>query len=268
MIVFPNCKINIGLNIIRKREDGYHDLETVFFPIPFNDVLEIITSDKTELIVTGRTVNPDSNLCSKAYNLLKQDFPELPPVKIHLHKIIPLGAGLGGGSSDAAFTLQLLNEKFKLNIKNQQLINYALLLGSDCPFFIINKPCLAISRGEILEPIKINLSKYKILIIYPGIHIDTKWAFSRIVPQQSKLSVKEIITHPIETWKDNLKNDFETPVFAKYPEIMKIKNDLYKQGAAYASLSGSGSTVYGIFMKNNYIDTGKWKNYFYKVFEF
>ena len=146
MIVFPNCKINLGLNIIRRREDGYHDLETVFLPIPFTDVLEIISSDKTELAVTGLPVNANDNLCSRAYYLLQKDFPDLPPVKMHLHKVIPLGAGLGGGSSDAAFTLQLLNEKFKLNLKYYQLIDYALQLGSDCPFFIINKPCFATGR--------------------------------------------------------------------------------------------------------------------------
>jgi 4-diphosphocytidyl-2-C-methyl-D-erythritol kinase len=279
MIVFPNCKINLGLNIIRKREDGYHDLETIFLPISFTDVLEIIISEnKTagvlhlegvgHLAVTGLPVNAYDNLCIKAYNLLKQDFPDLPPVKMHLHKVIPLGAGLGGGSSDAAFTLQLLNEKFKLKVKIEQLIDYALRVGSDCPFFIINDPCFATSRGEILQPINIDLTNYKILIVNPGIHIDTKWAFSKVVLHERKISIKEIVTQPIETWKDQLQNDFELPVFTAYPEIKKIKNDLYEQGAIYASLSGSGSSVFGIFSKETNIQYSANKKYFQKIIEF
>ena len=279
MIVFPNCKINLGLNIIRKREDGYHDLETIFLPISFTDVLEIIISEnKTtgvlhlegvgHLAVTGLPVNADDNLCIKAYNLLKQDFPDLPPVKMHLHKVIPIGAGLGGGSSDAAFTLQLLNEKFKLKVKIEQLIDYALRVGSDCPFFIINDPCFATSRGEILQPINIDLTNYKILIVNPGIHIDTKWAFSKVVPHERKISIKEIVTQPIETWKDQLQNDFELPVFTAYPEIKKIKNDLYEQGAIYASLSGSGSSVFGIFSKETNIQYTQNDKYFHKIIDF
>ena len=267
MIAFPNCKINLGLYIIRKREDGYHDLETVFLPIPFTDVLEI-ASDKTEFTVTGLPVSADeNNLCIKAYNLLKQNFPDLPAIKMHLHKVIPLGAGLGGGSADAAFTLQLLNEKFKLNLKTEQLIDYALRLGSDGPFFIINKPCFATGRGEILQPINIDLTNYKLLIVNPGIHIDTKWAFSKITPQETTVSIKEIVKQPIETWKDQLQNNFEIPVFAEYPEIEKIKNVLYEKGAVYASLSGSGSSLYGIFRKEDNI---KYQNnkYFHKIIPF
>lgn len=270
MIAFPNCKINLGLNIIRKREDGFHDLETVFLPVPFTDVLEILPSDKTDQIATGFTitglpVDPGSNLCIKAYDLLKRDFPGLPAIKMHLHKAIPLGAGLGGGSSDAAFTLQLLNEKCKLNLKTEQLIDYALRLGSDAPFFIINKPCYATGRGEILQPIKIDLTTYKLLIINPGIHIDTKWAFTKISPKEPNISIKEIMSQPIENWKELLHNDFELPVFAEYPEIAKLKNELYRQGAKYASLSGSGSTVYGIFKIDDTIDNSKWNNYYYKI---
>jgi len=270
MIVFPNCKINLGLNIIRKREDGYHDLETIFLPIPFTDVLEIIISENKiiEFSVTGLPVNADDNLCIKAYNLLKQDFPDLPPGKMHLHKVIPIGAGLGGGSSDAAFTLQLLNEKFKLKVKIEQLIDYALRVGSDCPFFIINDPCFATSRGEILQPINIDLTNYKILIVNPGIHIDTKWAFSKVVPHERKISIKEIVTQPMDTWKDQLLNDFELPVFTAYPEIKKIKNDLYEQGAIYASLSGSGSSVFGIFSKETNIQYTQNDKYFHKIIDF
>ncbi|MDB5200207.1 MAG: 4-(cytidine 5-diphospho)-2-C-methyl-D-erythritol kinase [Chitinophagaceae bacterium] len=267
MIAFPNCKINLGLNIIRKREDGYHDLETVFLPVPFTDVLEIIASDKIEFAVTGFHVDTTDNLCIKAYNLLKKDFPELPAIKMHLHKAIPLGAGLGGGSSDAAFTLQLLNEKFKLNLKTEQLLDHALQLGSDGPFFILNKPCFAIGRGEILQPINIDLSNYKLLLVNPGIHINTKWAFTKITPQEPKVSIKEIITQPLETWKAQLKNDFEVPVFAEYPEIEKLKNDLYMQGALYASMSGSGSTVFGIFSKETNIQYIQNDKYFYKVID-
>ncbi|HUS03413.1 MAG TPA: 4-(cytidine 5'-diphospho)-2-C-methyl-D-erythritol kinase [Chitinophagaceae bacterium] len=273
MISFPNCKINLGLHIIRKREDDYHDLETVFYPISFTDVVEIIDpgvlhlEGVAHLVFTGLPVDVTDNLCIKAYNLLKQDLPQLPAIKMHLHKAIPLGAGLGGGSSDAAFTLQLLNEKFKLNLKTEQLLDYALRLGSDCPFFIINKPCFATGRGEILQTINIDLTSYKLLIINPGIHIDTKWAFSKITPKEPKTSIKEIITQSLETWKEQLKNDFEVPVFEEYPEIGELKIDLYQQGAVYASMSGSGSTVYGIFKKDAAIDNSKWNNYFCKTID-
>lgn len=273
MISFPNCKINLGLHILRKREDGYHDLEIVFLPIPVTDVLEILPSDKTDpmaigFTVTGLHVDTTDNLCIKAYNLLKRDFPGLPAIKMHLHKAIPLGAGLGGGSSDAAFTLHLLNDKFKLDLKTEQLLDYALRLGSDVPFFIINKPCFATGRGEILQQINIDLANYKIIIVNPGIHIDTKWAFTKITPKEPGVSIKEIIAQPIETWKEQLHNDFEAPVFAEHPETGKIKHDFYQQGAVYASLSGSGSSVYGIFNKDDTIDNSKWNNYFYKITDF
>jgi 4-diphosphocytidyl-2-C-methyl-D-erythritol kinase len=183
---------------------------------------------------------------------------------MHVHKVIPMGAGLGGGSADAAFTLQMLNEIFKLNLKSEQLLEYALQLGSDGPFFIINKPCFATSRGEMLQPIHIDLTNYKILIVNPGIHIDTKWAFSRIIPQERKISIKEIVQQPMETWKAQLQNDFETSVFAEYPEIEKIKTTLYELGAEYASLSGSGSSVYGIFQKEKNVEY-KEDKYFKKL---
>jgi 4-diphosphocytidyl-2-C-methyl-D-erythritol kinase len=185
-----------------------------------------------------------------------------------LHKVIPLGAGLGGGSSDGAFTLKLINEKFNLDLKIEELLDYALRLGSDCPFFIINEPSFATSRGEILQPINIDLTNYKILMVNPGIHIDTKWAFSKIIPHAPNVSIKEVIKQPIETWKDQLQNDFEVSVFAEYPEIGKLKSELYQQGAVYASLSGSGSTVYGIFKKNDVVNIGRWSNYFYKIIDF
>ena len=267
MIVFPNCKINLGLNIIRKREDGFHDLETIFLPIPFTDVLEIIPSDKTELIVTGIPVDANNNLCIKAYHLLQRKFPDLPSIKMHLHKVIPMGAGLGGGSSDAAFVLHLMNEKFQLDLKIEELTEFALQLGSDCPFFIINKPCFATSRGEVLQPIDIDLANHKILIVNPHIHIDTKWAFSKITPQEKRISVKQIIAQPIESWREDLQNDFEVPVFAEYPEIKNIKDELYDLGATYASLSGSGSSMYAIFLKEKNIEYTQNDKYFYKLID-
>lgn len=280
MLCFPNCKINLGLRILGKRTDGYHNLETVFFPINFTDALEIIPNKQhtgIEFTVTGLTVDgtPEDNLCVKAWQLLKKDLPHLAPVKIHLHKVIPMGAGLGGGSADAAYMLRLLNEKFNLLLSNQQLMSYALQLGSDCPFFIINKPCFATGRGEVLEEIALDLSKYKIVIINPRIHVNTGWAFAELAkgsdgskpaaPSPSDPSLKYIIQQPIETWKDVLKNDFEKPVSKAHPQIREIKEYLYGQGAIYAAMSGSGSTVFGIFDKNIATITAPDPNYFMKI---
>lgn len=266
MIIFPNCKINLGLTVLRKREDGYHDLETIFYPVPAKDVLEVVTSsqslvsDNVTFTSSGLPVDGPvtDNLCIKAYHLLKKDFPQLPPVHMHLHKTIPIGAGLGGGSSNGAFTLKLLNDKFNLNIPRQQLISYALELGSDCPFFVVNKPCFARGRGELLEEIAIDLSLYSFILVNPGIHINTGWAFSNIIPaelrkESGKISLKDAIQEPINAWKDHLINDFEKPVFDLYPEIKEIRDTLYKEGALYASMSGTGSTVFGIFDKNKQI---------------
>lgn len=270
MLVFPNCKINLGLHILNKREDGFHNLETVFYPVPLKDILELIpnTDNKNDIEFTGTGLavdgNPEDNLCVKAYHILKKDFPQLPPVKVHLHKTIPMGAGLGGGSADAAFMLKLINDKFHLNIPTDQLINYALQLGSDCPFFIINKPCIGTGRGEVLEEVSLDLSSYKMILINPGIHINTGWAFSNINPAAVKKSIKEIIQQPVETWKDELQNDFEKPVSSAHPQIKEIKEALYKQGSLYAAMSGSGSTVFGI--SDRAIDTTPFenKNYFIK----
>jgi len=266
MVTFPNCKINLGLNITGKRPDGYHNLETIFFPITIKDVLEIISADKTELTLSGNGIDipAEENICIKAYQLLKKDFSELPAIKIHLHKTIPSGAGLGGGSADGSFILKMLNDKYQLNLFTDQLISYGLQLGSDCPFFIINKPCLATSRGEILEEIKIDLSAYKILIINPGIHINTGWAFTQLTPALPAKSIKEIIQQPISTWKDELKNDFEEPVFKQYPEIRSIKETLYNNGAIYAAMSGSGSSVFGLFEKEKKVKIDFPENYFTK----
>jgi 4-diphosphocytidyl-2-C-methyl-D-erythritol kinase len=272
MIVFPNCKINLGLNILRKRSDGYHDLETIYYPLPLTDSLEIIENKEpvksplfpftcSGLPIEGK---PSSNLCVKAYRMLKLDFPLINSVKIHLHKVIPAGAGLGGGSADAAFSLLVLNEIFKLQLSTEQLIEYAAELGSDCPFFIINKPCFARSRGEKLEEIQLDLSAYKFIIVNPGIHIDTGRAFLNIIPAEPEKSVKDVIAGPVHKWKDELKNDFEKIIFLQHREIVDIKDTFYSKGAIYASMSGSGSTVFGIFPKEQQVDISFPVNYFVK----
>ena len=267
MVSFPNCKINLGLNIVNKRDEGYHDIETVFFPIQLKDVFEIIEKEKFEFSTSGFSIEgePEKNLCIKAYNLLKNDFPQLPAIQMHLHKAIPMGAGLGGGSADGAFALKLLNKKFELSLSEKQLINYSLQLGSDCPFFILNKPCFATGRGEILEQTEMDLSEYKFLIVHPPIHISTAWAFTSIKAMRPIKSIKKIIQQPISTWKAELINDFEKPVFEKYPEIKNIKDKLYNAGAIYASMSGSGSAGYGIFKKENAISISFPENYFVKT---
>jgi len=266
MLVFPNCKINLGLIITGKRDDGYHNIETVFYPVQLNDALEIIHSTgpgklpETVYTHSGAPIDGEEkdNLCIKAYHLLKKDFPQLPAVKIHLHKAIPMGAGLGGGSADAAFTLIALNEKYALNLSNDQLLSYALQLGSDCPFFIINKPCIATGRGEILQSINVALSGYQLILVNPGIQVNTRWAFSQLNIDPDELTTKAapykllqtIISQPVSYWKDGLINDFEKPVFEKYPEIKAIKEAFYEKGALFASMSGSGSSAYGIFDNN------------------
>ncbi len=252
MVLFPNAKINLGLNVIRKRPDGYHDLETVFCPVNLKDALEVIPSAETAFHLSGLPVkgNTVDNLCLKAYQLLKKNFPDLPFVNIHLHKAIPMGAGLGGGSADGAFMLAMLDKQFQLHLTQQQLIDYALRLGSDCPFFIINKPCFAAGRGEILSLVELNLWSYKIVLINPGIHISTKEAFSNLIPLIPEKSIRQIISQPIFAWKNELVNDFEMNVFKLFPEIKEIKNNLYDGGAIYASMTGSGSSVFGIFEAN------------------
>ncbi|MDQ2720160.1 MAG: 4-(cytidine 5'-diphospho)-2-C-methyl-D-erythritol kinase [Bacteroidota bacterium] len=266
MVTFPNCKINLGLNILQKREDGYHDIETVFYPIPVKDILEIISSEnKTDFYNTGiETGDHENNLCLKAFHLLKKAFPELPEIKMHLHKVIPTGAGLGGGSADASFTLLMLNKKYNLNIPEQKLFEYALQLGSDCPFFLLNKPCFASGRGEQLEPIHLSLSEYKILIVNPGIHINTKETFAEITPAVTSKKIKQIILQPLSTWKNELVNDFEMIVFAKHPEIKKIKEEMYTRGAVYSAMSGTGSSVFGIFDKNVDFNYSPKKDNFHK----
>jgi 4-diphosphocytidyl-2-C-methyl-D-erythritol kinase len=261
MICFPSCKINLGLRITQKRADGFHALETVFFPISIKDALEIIIEpDINAAPITftssGLTINgePSDNLCFKAYGLLKKDYPTIPNIKMHLHKQIPMGAGLGGGSSDGAFTLVALNQLFNLQIQGDKLMQYALTLGSDCPFFILNSAAYATGRGEILKPISVNLDGYTIVIVNPGIAISTKLAFSLITPKIPDTNLAAIIQQPVSTWKDVLINDFEAPIFNSFPELANIKETLYQKGAVYASMTGTGSTVYGIF-PTSIIDT-------------
>jgi len=277
VVVFPNCKINLGLNIVRKRsDDEFHDLETVFYPVKWHDGLEVIKKrdlttdtqlpDQASLSTSGLDIeDPKNNSCIKAYSILKREFPEtIGPVDIHLHKTIPAGAGLGGGSSDAASTLILLNKIFGIGLDSEQLQNYARFVGSDCPFFIANKPCFGIGRGDILSPIAVDLSLYKLILVYPGIHVSTGKAFSLIKPTKQSKSIISTIQQPVGTWKKELHNDFENPVFDLHPEIRSIKEKLYGAGAAYASMTGSGSCVYGLFDKTATIGLSFPSNYLVK----
>lgn len=254
MITFPNVKINLGLSITEKRPDGYHNLETVFYPVALEDALEVRTSSATApdrkftLHQHGMEIagTPEENLVVKAYQLLDKEF-NLPPVEIHLYKHIPSGAGLGGGSSDAAFMLKLLNEHFQLNLSVSQLEAYAATLGADCAFFIRNKPTFAEGIGNIFSPIELSLSGYGIMIVKPDIFVSTREAFSNIHPKRPEHPIKEVIQRPVSEWKETLINDFEASVFPLHPAIEAIKQELYNQGAAYASMSGSGSSVFGLF---------------------
>ncbi len=259
MIVFPHCKINLGLRITGSRNDGYHNLDTVFYPVPLCDVLEIIATPSAErplLSLYGIPVAgpPDQNLCTRAWDLLKQDFPDLPAVHIHLFKNIPSGAGLGGGSADGSFMLRLLNARFRLHIAPARLSAYALQLGSDCPFFLNDQPCHGTGRGDILTPVPVALAGYTLVLLNPNIHISTAEAFRQYStggsgsPQHSTATA---VTAPIQSWKDTLANDFEPGIFSAYPVIGHLKDSLYKAGALYAALSGSGSTVFGIFARQD-----------------
>jgi 4-diphosphocytidyl-2-C-methyl-D-erythritol kinase len=252
VISFPNGKINIGLTIIRKRADGYHDLETIFYPIAIRDVLEISPADQLQLHLSGNPIGNDhrQNLCEKAYQLVKADFPNLPPVAIHLHKGIPVGAGLGGGSADSVFLIQLLNSGYELNLSAPAILKYASKLGSDCPFFVLNKPCFATGRGEILEPISLDLDGFALVFIHPGIKISTAEAFSMIRTTDSPPLLKTLIAQPIHQWRNKIVNDFEEPLMSAYPSLHGIKAKLYEAGALYASMTGSGSSFYGIFEKD------------------
>jgi 4-diphosphocytidyl-2-C-methyl-D-erythritol kinase len=248
MICFPNAKINLGLNIVSKRDDGFHNLETVFYPIKVTDALEIVEAPELQFTSSGINIpgSETDNLCIKTYKSLAEKF-KLPPVHIHLHKNIPIGAGLGGGSSDAAFTAKLLNDKFQLGLTEEALEEVVRLLGSDCAFFIKNKPCYAFGKGDQFENIELNLSGKFLLLVYPNIHISTKEAYDGVSASMPEISVREIIKKDLSEWKSLLKNDFEVSILPKYPALNRLKEELYKLGAVYASMSGSGSAFFGIY---------------------
>lgn len=251
MILFPNCKINFGLQILRRRPDGYHDIATIMYPTDWCDILEITPSQDgiTHLITTGNPVDcpPEKNLVMKAYNAVKGRFPSLPAVEINLHKIIPDGAGLGGGSADASFTILGLNEIFKLGLDKSQMAEIAAGIGADCPFFIYNRPLLATGIGEIFTETDINLAAYHILIVKPISSVSTKEAYAGVTPRDCNISPAEIVKNDVSTWKNTLINDFEESLFPNHPEIAAAKASLYDHGALYASMTGSGAAVFGIF---------------------
>ena len=260
VIRFPIAKINLGLNIVERRPDGYHNLETVFYPVPIKDVLEVFPMDEKfpssvdcDLKVSNIQIEGDEqkNLVVRAYQLLKQDFPQqMQRVHAHLFKRIPTQAGMGGGSSDCAVMISLLNDLFGLGLNNQQMIDYAARLGADCPFFVLNRPVYAEGIGERMQPIHLDLSSWVLAIVRPNIPVSTKEAFSYIHPKRPAKNCREIVAQPVETWRDELTNDFEPSVFQIHPEIGQIKDDLYHMGAVYAAMSGSGSALFGLFRKS------------------
>ena len=256
MITHPIAKINLGLNVVEKRPDGYHNLETVFYPVRIYDAIEVFemaadfpSEVDCDLKITNIHIDGDEqrNLVVRAYQLLKQDFPQLPRIHVHLHKGIPTQAGMGGGSSDCGYMLTLLNRQFGLGLSDEQLIGYAARLGADCSFFILNKPCYAEGIGEKLQPISLDLSGWYLAIVRPDIPVSTKEAFSLITPQHPEKNCRDVVMQPVETWRDELTNDFEKSVFALYPKIGQIKQRLYDLGAVYAAMSGSGSSLFGLF---------------------
>lgn len=261
MKFFPLAKINLGLNVVERRPDGYHNLETVFYPVNIKDTLEV-TPQATcapdgpsaphdcQLTISGITIEGDTqrNLVVRAYQLLKQDFPQLPPVHAHLHKVIPTQAGMGGGSSDCAYMIRLLNKQFRLGLSVAQMQQYAARLGADCAFFILSQPAYAEGIGERLEPVSLDLSRYYIGVVRPDIPVPTKEAFSLIRPHRPQKNCRDIVMQPVETWRTELVNDFEQSVFALHPEIGALKSRLYDLGAVYAAMSGSGSAVFGLFL--------------------
>lgn len=256
MITFPIAKINIGLNVVERRPDGYHNLQTVFYPVPIKDALEVtpmaegFPSDvDCDLKVTNLHIEGDEqrNLVVRAYQLLKQDYPALPRVHAHLWKGIPTQAGMGGGSSDCAYMLRLLNEQFALKLTDEQMIAYAARLGADCAFFIKSRACYAEGIGELMQPIGLDLTGWYIGIVRPDIPVPTKEAFSLIRPHYPEVCCLEAVRQPVEQWRDVVTNDFEESVFALHPEIGAVKEQLYKMGATYAAMSGSGSALYGLF---------------------
>ncbi len=260
MITFPIAKINLGLNVVERRPDGYHNLQTVFYPVPITDALEVQLMDEKfpspvdcDLKVTNIPVEGDEqrNLVVRAYELLKQDFGErMERVHAHLCKRIPTQAGMGGGSSDCAAMIRLLNELFGLGLTDEEMIGYAARLGADCPFFIVNRPVYAEGIGERMTPIELSLSGWSLAVVRPNIPVSTKEAFSLITPAMPLRNCRDIVKQPVEAWRDELVNDFEKSVFALHPEIGEIKDRLYDLGATYAAMSGSGSALFGLFRQS------------------
>ncbi|MFA0963077.1 4-(cytidine 5'-diphospho)-2-C-methyl-D-erythritol kinase [Roseivirga sp. BDSF3-8] len=251
MIIFPNAKVNLGLNIIKRRKDGFHEIETCFLPVPWREALEIVPAPpgkKTSLTITGLEVpgQEGQNLIMRAFKALHKDF-QLPASQIYLHKALPMGAGLGGGSADAAFALSCLNELYDLYLSDDIIELYAQDLGSDCPFFLYNRPMMARGRGEVLSPIDLDLSSWYMVIVHPGIHIGTREAYSGVAPGEPEGDLEAMLQTPVASWKDKVVNQFETSVFPKYPEIEAIRDKMYEHGAVYSSMTGSGSAVYGLF---------------------
>jgi 4-diphosphocytidyl-2-C-methyl-D-erythritol kinase len=248
MINFPLAKINIGLNITARRPDGYHNLETVFYPININDVLEIIEADELSFEASGLGIpgRVEDNLCIKAYHLIKQDH-DIPPLKIHLHKHIPIGAGLGGGSADAGYFIRLINQKFELKLSDEAMMDYARQLGADCAFFIKSTPVFAYDKGDRFKLINLDLSKFHLALVMPPTHVSTAEAYRGVKPLPVSKSLKDLIQLPVTEWRHHIKNDFEDHIFKAHPEIRGVKAALYQAGALYASMSGSGASVFGIF---------------------
>lgn len=258
MIIFPIAKVNLGLNVVERRPDGYHNLQTVFYPVGIQDALEIFPMAEDfpsevdcDIKVSNIPIEGDEqrNLVVRAYQLLKQDFPNLPRLHVHLYKGIPTQAGMGGGSSDASAMLRLLNTSFQLNLSDEKLISYASKLGADCAIFILNRPAYAEGIGEKLYPMDVDLSGWYMAVVRPDIPVPTKEAFARIKPHFPQKCCRDIVMQPVETWKEELVNDFEESVFALHPELAAIKERLYQLGATYAAMSGSGSALFGLFRR-------------------
>ncbi len=269
MVVFPNVKINLGLFVIEKRLDGFHNIETVMVPVPMHDALEMVVSrnETFDFHITGIEIpgNPHENLCYRAWEMLQKDF-DLPPVSLHLHKATPIGAGLGGGSSDGAFTIKLINQLFELGLTTPMMEDYAKRLGSDCAFFINNQPVFAFEKGDRLEPISLDLSDTFIVIAKPDVHISTQEAYKGIRPAPSQVSLKEALHRPLKYWREQVTNDFEHSIFKAAPVVGQIKSKLYEQGAVFALMSGSGSAVYGLFeyevdLKEQFQDCFYWSGW-------
>ncbi len=248
MLTLANAKINLGLFLTEKRVDGYHNLQTVFYPIKIHDVVELVDAEETSMLIKGIDIPGDAsdNICLKAFQTLQRDF-NLPQQQIILLKNIPVGAGLGGGSADAAFLIKLVNQKFELGLTDEQMEAYARPLGADCAFFIKNKPTYAFAKGDEFEDLSVDLSKYYLVLVKPPVHVSTAQAYSNINVKQPSTSLKDLIHLPLQDWQAHIFNDFETSVFVKYPEIDEIKTKLYQAGAKFALMSGSGSSVFAIF---------------------